>query len=117
MRRGHSIMNRQQRKKLLIAELQRIVDLLIHRYQPERIYLFGSLASGHVREWSDIDLVIVKKTDRRFLDRIKDVLLLLHPKIGCDIVVYTPDELREMKKKRFFAVEVEERGKIIYEAA
>jgi len=92
-----------QRRALLEAELKRYVERLREAYDPERILLFGSLASNNVEEWSDmasnnveewsdIDLVIIKETKSRFLDRIREVMQLLRPQVGVDILVYTPDE-------------------------
>ncbi len=45
-----------KRKAALEAELKRILPIIIEKYQPEKIILFGSLATGDVHEWSDIDL-------------------------------------------------------------
>jgi predicted nucleotidyltransferase len=41
------------------AILAEIVRRLITAYQPERIYLFGSMARGDVDEDSDYDLMVV----------------------------------------------------------
>ena len=57
------------RRTVLEAELARYVQLLQEHYAPQRILLFGSLATGETEEWSDIDLVIVKETTLKFLDR------------------------------------------------
>ncbi len=38
-------------------------------YQTERIYIFGSLARGEADELSDVDLVIIKQTDKSLWDR------------------------------------------------
>ncbi|MGH7456264.1 MAG: nucleotidyltransferase family protein, partial [bacterium] len=54
------------RKADLEAELARILPIIINQYQPEKIILFGSLATGEVHEWSDIDLVLVKNVDEHF---------------------------------------------------
>jgi predicted nucleotidyltransferase len=40
------------RIKQLNRELTRIVDVLIKEYQPEKIILFGSLATKKINEWS-----------------------------------------------------------------
>lgn len=55
----------ERRKKLLEEELSRIVGLLKRDYEPEKIILFGSLAEGDMHEWSDIDLLLIKKTTTR----------------------------------------------------
>jgi len=46
----------------LQKELDRYVDVLKSKYFPEKIIPFGSFTSGDIREWSDIDLVIIKKS-------------------------------------------------------
>ena len=46
------------RKQKLNSNLNKIVRALKKEYKPEKIVLFGSLASGQVSEWSDIDLLI-----------------------------------------------------------
>jgi len=104
------------RRALLEAELARIVQVLREQYAPQRILLFGSLASGQVGEWSDIDLVIVKETDRRFLDRIREVMQLLRPQVGMDILVYTPEEFAELSRERpFVREEILQKGRVLYE--
>ena len=104
------------RRERLEAELQRFLPLLQEQYQAERILLFGSLADGRVHEWSDIDLVIVKDTPQRFLDRTKDVIELLRPRVGVDILVYTPDEYDQMYQERlFFRQEIADKAQILYE--
>lgn len=92
----------EERRGLLESELQRYLDLLEKQYEPEAVLLFGSAAAGEIHEWSDLDLVIVKETDRRFLDRIKDVIQLLQPRVGVDIIVYTPEEFAQLTKERAF---------------
>ena len=97
-------------------ELERWAGILTTHYAPDKIMLFGSFAKGNVGEWSDIDMIIVKDTDKTFLDRIKEVLLLLMPRVGLDVLVYTPDEFQKLcDTKLFFKEEVLPQGKVIYE--
>lgn len=104
------------RRALLEEELQRYLVLLRQEYQPLKVFLFGSVASGETGEWSDLDLVIVKETDKRFLDRTKEVMRLLRPRVGVDILVYTPEEFEELSRKRsFFQDEIIGKGKVLYE--
>lgn len=105
-----------QRHALLEAELARYVQVLRESYAPQRILLFGSLASGQVREWSDIDLVIIKETEQKFLDRTREVMELLKPRVGVDILVYTPEEFAQLSRDRpFVRTEIVEKGKVLYE--
>lgn len=104
------------RRVLLEAELQRYLPLLQQQYRPEKVLLFGSMAAGDTGEWSDLDLVIVKETERRFLDRTKEVMQLLRPRVGVDILVYTPAEFEQLCRERpFFRTEIVGKGKVLYE--
>lgn len=105
-----------QRKKELKQELDRIVKILVERYKPEKIILFGSLVSGKIHEWSDIDLAIVKNTRKRFIDRGYEVALLTDPEIAIDFFVYTPEEFKEMQKNNYFIKEeMVKKGEVLYE--
>ncbi len=92
------------------------MQALREHYSPQRILLFGSLASGRVNEWSDIDLVIIKETRQKFLDRIREVMQLLKPKVGVDILVYTPEEFAQLNEERAFVrEEIVAKGRVLYE--
>jgi predicted nucleotidyltransferase len=103
------------RQALLEAKLERFLPLLLEHYDPERILLFGSLASGETEAWSDIDLVIVRETSRRFLDRT-EVMQVLRPGVGVDILVYTPAEFAQLSQEwAFVRDEIAGKGKVLYE--
>ena len=106
------------RKIRLEGELRRYLDLLKQHYDPQRVILFGSMASDQISEWSDLDLVIVMDSDSRFLDRTKEVMRLLRPRVGVDILVYTPEEFEQLCEERAFVrTEIAEKGKVLYERA
>jgi len=89
---------------------------LLKKYKPEKIILFGSHARGSSDPYSDIDLVIIKKTKKLFLDRIKDVIKIIQPNFAIDILVYTPEEFKKMLSDgNSFLDFVVKKGKIIYE--
>lgn len=100
----------------LHAELRRWVEVLKSKYNPQMLILFGSFSQERIKRWSDIDLIIVKETDKPFFERIKEVLLLLKPRVGVDILVYTPEEFKNMYNSReFFRKEIIEKGVKLYE--
>jgi predicted nucleotidyltransferase len=110
------LMDQVERKKVLEKEVERIVSIIKEEYSPERIILFGSLANGKVHEWSDIDLLIVKETDKRPVDRTIEICKLIHPKVGIDLFVYTPNEYEALvREKFFFLVSILREGKVLYE--
>ena len=96
-------------------KIGKIVQAL-EAYEPESIYLFGSWASGEHDDMSDVDLVIIKSTDRAFFDRLHEVSQLLPAEVGgvC-VLVYTPQEFDVMRKEgNAFAEMVAEEGRLIY---
>ena len=108
-----------QRKEALEEELRRIMAILVEKYQPEKIILFGSLAAGRINEWTDIDLLIIKETDKRPLDRALEAYSLLgNYREPMDIIVYTPAEVDLLLREgSFFVSEVLTDGKVLYEKA
>jgi predicted nucleotidyltransferase len=106
----------QTRRALLERELKRWLPLLIAHEQPDKIILFGSYCTDQVGEWSDLDLVIVKETQAAFLDRTRQVLELLKPQVGVDVLVYTPQEFEQLSRERAFVrQEIVAKGKVVYE--
>jgi predicted nucleotidyltransferase len=111
---GHT--HAQARRALLERELNRWLPLLIVHEQPDKIILFGSYCAGQVSAWSDLDLVIVRETKVPFLDRTRQVLELLKPQVGIDVLVYTPQEFDQLSRERAFVrQEIVAKGKVIYE--
>jgi Uma2 family endonuclease/predicted nucleotidyltransferase len=102
-------------RQLLEEELQRYISLLVDHYTPAKIILLGSLATGQARLWSDIDLVVITETQQRFLDRTKEALLLLHPQVGLDVLIYTPEEFEMLSQERPFFQQEILKGKVLYE--
>jgi predicted nucleotidyltransferase len=65
-----------------------------------RAYVFGSVARGEQDDWSDLDLLLVRKTDLEFFDRIREVMNLVGDLGAVDLLIYTPDELDELIETR-----------------
>lgn len=97
-------------------EIKKITRQIIKKYEPEKIFLFGSFAYGKPKENSDIDLLVIKKTKGRFGSRLFEVAKLIKSKMGTDILVYTPKEWeRGLKKNYYFFKEIKNKGKLVYE--
>lgn len=64
----------------------------------EKVGLFGSYATDTFGPASDVDLLIIlRKSSKRFLDRIPDYL----PEnltVSCDVFPYTSEEIEKMKQ-------------------
>ena len=87
-------------------------------YRPEKIILFGSAAKQDTDEYSDIDVVLIKKTSQRFLARLIEVAKLLRNEVfPVDVFVYTPEEFEVMgERENPFIEQVLKSGRIIYVA-
>jgi predicted nucleotidyltransferase len=106
----------EDRRRTLNDELGRIVDILQRDYRPEKIILFGSLAADRVSEWSDIDLLIIKDTDKRPIERNIEVCRLVRPAVGIDLFIYTPQEFKALLEERYtFILNILKTGKTLYE--
>lgn len=73
------------------------------------IYLFGSLAKSEAVPGSDADiLVILKRSDKRIIDRAVDFMdYFRNVGMGVDILCYTEKEIDEFKKEqRHFILEI-----------
>jgi len=106
---------KEKRKEILEAELKRIKSQ-IPALDVQKAILFGSLATGRVGKASDIDLIIVKRSDKKFLNRVDEFYEKLNPKVSLDIMVYTPEEFERMRQTNPFIKRVIREGKILYEA-
>jgi len=64
----------------------------------ERVGFFGSYANDTYGPASDVDLpVIVRRSDKRFLDVILDYLAE-NLSVSCDVFPYTNDEIEKMRQ-------------------
>lgn len=95
-------------------EIQKIANQIIEKYDPKMIYLFGSFASGRQKENSDVDLLVIKQTKKRFGRRLIEVAKLIKSSLGTDILVYTPEEWEKGRKVNYFLREISQKGKLIY---
>ncbi|MGB9878262.1 MAG: nucleotidyltransferase domain-containing protein [bacterium] len=99
-----------------MEKLKRIIESL-KKYDPERIILFGSYAREDFDPESDIDLVVIKRTEKRFIERLLEVAELIENELGkVDVFVYTPEEFERMIEWRNpFIERVLKEGKVVYE--
>jgi predicted nucleotidyltransferase len=103
------------RKEKLYNELYKIVDAL-KQSDVKKIILFGSLVRQDIRSTSDIDLVVIKETNQRFLDRTEAFYDKYLPSVAVDILCYTPEEFEDMSKWNSFIKKVLKEGEVLYEA-
>lgn len=66
-------------------------------------------------EESDVDLIIVYDTGKRFMDRLEELYLAWTIPMAVDIPAYTPEEFDRMIKENLFVQEAAKEGEVIYE--
>ena len=111
---GYTLRRSRTRTEKLEHELDRIIPI-ISRHGVEKIVLFGSMRNGNIGPASDLDLIVVQRTEKRFLDRIDEIIRLINPRCAMDILVYTPEEIRQFSKTNRFIREALGEGKVMYE--
>lgn len=100
----------------MLRTIEEIKSRLIESYEPDRIILFGSYARGEAQGHSDIDILVLKDTKDRPIDRrIRVEKILADRRMPLDILVYTPQEMRYLFSIGSpFIEEVIETGRVIY---
>lgn len=101
-------------QKIIINMLKKIIV----EYQPEKVILFGSYAYGVPEEDSDIDILIIKDTDERPIDRrirIRKIVSDSNERVAFEPIVLTKKELdRRVKIGDQFIDEILTKGKVLY---
>ena len=93
-----------------------IVNKIAVNYKPQQIILFGSFAYGTPNDDSDLDLFILKETDKTPHERNIKVLEILHEiKVPVDVTVYTTKEYNQWKNvKHTLEYTIYTKGKIVF---
>jgi len=91
---------------------------ILKKYHILRAVVFGSLARGESTRRSDLDLMVVQDTDKRFLDRYDGMLSDITDAVrgrDVDLLIYTPKELESMSDRAFIKSILND-GIVIYES-
>lgn len=101
-----------------LEEANLLAQEIAKNYKPDKIVLFGSAARGDYHENSDIDLLVIKKSNKKKAYRIKEVFEALHGvhrNYPLDPIVYTPEEIKErLALGDYFVKRILSEGKILY---
>lgn len=101
-----------------IDETNLVVSKIVDYCNPDKIILFGSVARGTGNSDSDIDLLVIKETDKKRPFRVKEVFEAVRDikrEYPLDVLVYTPDEInKRLKIGDYFITEAVNQGKVMY---
>jgi predicted nucleotidyltransferase len=83
--------------------IQRRLPTMLRRYGVEAAYLFGSWARDDADVYSDIDVMIVARSSRPFVERFLDYPELWRgAPAGIDLLIYTPAEFASQRRVNRF---------------
>jgi predicted nucleotidyltransferase len=96
-----------------------VVARIAAALRPEQIVLFGSYAYGAPSPDSDVDLLVIMRTEASQRDRYLAVTRLLRPRpFPVDIIVRTPEEVQKAIRERDpFICDILEHGEVLYDHA
>ena len=83
----------------LAKEKERILCALI-ALGVEKVFLFGSYARGE-KNPQDLDFVVIWDNQLDYLSRTEMLYKTVCPKVAADMLVYSPNEFQEIKKRSF----------------
>jgi len=73
-----------------MADIRTFTDRLAREYNPDRIVLFGSHATGSASPDSDVDLLVVLPFEGRNLDKSVEMLTRMNPSFPIDLLARQP---------------------------
>ena len=98
--------------------LKEVVQRILSVRRPAAIILFGSSARHQTREDSDLDLLIIEQHNSlpRYRRAVDYRMALLGIDRDIDLVVYTPEEIREWSSvPNAFITTILREGRVLYE--
>lgn len=87
--------DRAELRARLDAEFGHILARLDERTDIEQVWLFGSTLDGEVHTASDLDILVVQRTDLGPIERAVDLRVALATMVPVDLFVLTPRELAD----------------------
>ncbi len=105
------------RNKKIKGIISRLAQRIKKEYQPEKIILFGSYAYGHPTKDSDIDLFIIKESNKRRIERFCEVRKIIRDIKGISVqpIVFTEEELsKRLAIGDEFIKEILGKGEVLY---
>jgi uncharacterized protein len=103
-----------QHARALDLEIESLRNQLGSMPQVERVVLIGSAAAGRRDLFTDIDLVVVMRTELDFVSRLVELHRQLRATVALDLLVYTPEEFDNLRYRPFLRRALE-KGCVLYE--
>jgi predicted nucleotidyltransferase len=101
-----------------LENLAHSLRTIFEKHRVLKAVVFGSFARGEPSRRSDLDILVVQRTDKRFLDRYDGIFGAITDAVrgrSVDLLIYTPEELERMSDGPFISRALKE-GVVIYES-
>ncbi|RLA93518.1 MAG: nucleotidyltransferase domain-containing protein [Deltaproteobacteria bacterium] len=106
------------KRREYVRRLEEAVDRLKRELasipEVERVILFGSYVRGRRDLLTDLDVLVVMRTDLKPLERLRWLYRKLSLPVDVDLLCLTPEELEQRRHASFFQGVLRE-GEVIYE--
>ena len=100
-------------------ELSRLINIIVKKVFPQKIFLFGSQANKTAHDNSDYDIFILVKNGRNTRKLEKELYYLMAKEgigIPVDLIVETEEKYERLKDNQYLIYnQVDKYGKTIYE--
>jgi predicted nucleotidyltransferase len=96
--------------------IQNLCDRIVREFQPERIILFGSYASGKPTRDSDVDLLVILPFEGKTFAKSLEILNRADPRFPIDLLARRPDDVeRRYREGDPLIRDALDHGKVLYE--
>ena len=103
-------------KTVIEDSIKDFVDDVINRFNPERVILFGSHASGDATPDIDVDILVVMDFKSRPHQQAFEIRRTIKRSFPLDLLVRRPADIdRRLRLGDFFIKEIMQEGKVLYE--
>lgn len=99
------------------ALLRQITNRIVEVFDPERVILFGSCATGTPRADSDVDLLVIMDAQGSSIQRAASVRQVCRPRfVAMDVLVKTAEEVAtQLQEGNLFLHRILKEGRVLYE--
>lgn len=102
----------------LAADILRLCEQIVRKFQPQKIILFGSHAYGDPGPDSDVDLLVVLPFEGKSVYKAVEIRSKINPQFPLDLLARTPEQVKKrIEIEDYFMREIVEKGVILYEAS
>ena len=100
-----------------MKKIRDLTSLIAREFDPDRIILFGSYASGQPDYDSDVDILVVLPFKGKAVRKAIEIRNRVNAHMPLDLIVRTPEQVAErIAMNDCFMREIVERGRTLYEA-